>query len=83
MLLKYLLTGNLILQERWSGRIIIHGTEPVIRVGDLDSIVGCHMLFSVDIDSIFLQVRFLSVHSLGVCSHSDVCMVSQSMIPEK
>lgn len=68
----HLLTSNLIFQKHGSGARITGDAQPVIRIGDLDAIVGGHMLLVMDIDSILLQIGVLAVRNLCIGSRCHI-----------
>lgn len=61
-----LLTSNLVLQKHGTGFLLTGHAEPVVRIRDLDAIVGSHILLVVYIDSLLRHVGELAVRTLGV-----------------
>ena len=68
----HLFASNLIFQKHGPGAGIAGDAQPVIRIGDLDAIVGSHMLLGIDIDCILLQVGVLAVCNLCMSSRCHI-----------
>lgn len=68
----HLFASNLIFQKHGSGAGITGDAQPVIRIRDLNTIVGSHMLLGIDIDSILLQIGVFAVRNLCMSSRCHI-----------
>ena len=67
--LTYLFSGNLILQQRRTSPLSIHGLEPIVGIFHSGAMISGNRLFCVDIGSVGFEIDHFLILRCGILQH--------------